>query len=132
MNSPTQHRSWISGICGRAAGARPLALAVLFGLAVLAATPGEAQNFTTFEAPGAGTGASQGTISFSINTAGAVAGMYYDANYVYHGFVRAAKGEITAFKALGSGTGAHQGTVPISINTVGDITGTYYDASNAY
>jgi len=41
--------------------------------------------FRTFEAPGAGTGASQGTIPFSINTAGAVAGVYYDANNAYHG-----------------------------------------------
>src|ERR1017187_7728355 len=132
MNSPTQHRSWISGICGRAAGARPLALAVLFGLAVLAATPGEAQNFTTFEAPGAGTGGSQGTISFSINTAGAVAGMYYDASNAYHGFVRAATGTITTFEAPGAGTGAYQGTVSLGINPAGVIAGTYVDANYVY
>jgi hypothetical protein len=43
---------------------------------------------TTFEAPGAGAGAMQGTVCFSINSAGAIAGTYIDANYVYHGFVR--------------------------------------------
>jgi hypothetical protein len=42
---------------------------------------------TTFEAPGAGKGMMQGTVSFSINPAGAVAGTYIDSSYVYHGFV---------------------------------------------
>jgi hypothetical protein len=41
-----------------------------------------------FKAPGAGTGAAQGTVSFSINTAGDIAGTYLDTHYVYHGFVR--------------------------------------------
>jgi hypothetical protein len=41
-----------------------------------------------FKAPGGGTGAAQGTVSFSINTAGDIAGTYLDASYVYHGFVR--------------------------------------------
>jgi hypothetical protein len=43
---------------------------------------------TTFKAPGAGTGAAQGTVSLSINTAGDIAGTYLDTRYVYHGFVR--------------------------------------------
>ncbi|MGA9688201.1 MAG: hypothetical protein WBQ81_15700, partial [Candidatus Sulfotelmatobacter sp.] len=70
---------------------------VIFSVAAIwgaAALPALAQSFpseptfTTFEAPGAGTGAAQGTVPFSINTAGAIAGMYYDANNAYHGFVR--------------------------------------------
>jgi hypothetical protein len=94
--------------------------------------PSSEPTFSTFEAPGAGTGASQGTIPFSINTAGAVAGMYYDANNAYHGFVRAATGTITTFEAPGAGTGAAQGTVSFSINTAGDIAGTYLDPRYVY
>jgi probable HAF family extracellular repeat protein len=45
-------------------------------------------NVTTFDAPGAGTGAYQGTQSFGINQTGDVVGYYTDANKVYHGFVR--------------------------------------------
>src|ERR1700689_4108430 len=75
---------------------------------------GSEPSFTTFEAPGAGTGASQGTIPFSINTAGAVTGT------------------ITTFDAPGAGTGAAQGTVSFSINSAGDIAGTYVDASYVY
>ena len=74
----------------------------------------------------------QGTVPFSINTAGAIAGMYYDANNAYHGFVRAATGTITTFEAPGAGTGAAQGTVSFSINTAGDIAGTYVDARYVY
>ena len=84
------------------------------------------------EAPGAGTSEGQGTVPFSINTAGAIAGMYYDANNAYHGFVRAATGTITTFEAPGAGTGAAQGTVSFSINTAGDIAGTYVDARYVY
>ena len=94
--------------------------------------PGSEPTFTTFEAPGAGTGASQGTIPFSINTAGATAGMYYDASNAYHGFVRAVTGTITTFEAPGAGTGAAQGTVSFSINPAGEVTGFYVNASNVY
>jgi hypothetical protein len=51
-------------------------------------SPGSEPSFTTFEAPGSGTGASQGTIPFSISTAGDITGTCLDASYVYHGFVR--------------------------------------------
>jgi hypothetical protein len=94
--------------------------------------PARAFTFTTFEAPGSGTGAQQGTVPFSINAAGSVAGTYYDASNAYHGFVRDATGTMTTFEAPGSGTGASQGTFPFSINTPGEITGPYVDASNAY
>jgi predicted membrane protein len=103
---------------------------------------------TTFSAPGAGTtphGGNYGTAgtgSFSINTAGIIAGTYTDANFVAHGFVRAANGTITAFDAPGAGNNAllakligmatsfpSQGTGAFTINAVGKITGTYLDAS---
>jgi hypothetical protein len=66
--------------------------------------------FTTFDAPGAGTGAYQGTFAISINPAGAITGYYTDASNVDHGFLRARDGTITTFEAPGSGTGAYQGT----------------------
>ena len=54
-----------------------LCLCLLFAVATSAqqqeitrSGPGSQPTFTTFEAPGAGRGASQGTIPFSINTAG--------------------------------------------------------------
>jgi hypothetical protein len=93
--------------------------------------PSSEPTFSTFEAPGAGPGAGQGTIPFGINTSGAVAGMYYDANNAYHGFMRAATGTMTTFEAPGAGTGAHQGTIPFSINTTLVIAGTYLDSSAA-
>jgi hypothetical protein len=124
MNSATQHRSFTLGICGRAAGACALALAVLLGLAIVAAPLAQAQTITTFEAPGAGTGANQGTIGVYINTAGVISGYYGDASNVYHGFVRASNGMITTFEAPGAGTGASQGTDGIGINTAGPSRGT--------
>ena len=73
----------------------------------------------------------RGTVPISINT-GVIAGMYWDASCVYHGFVRAANGTITAFSAPGAGTGGTQGTAAISINAAGVVTGAYTDASNGY
>jgi predicted membrane protein len=100
---------------------------------------------TTFDAPGAGADLwlallmkkrnaipTQGTGSFSINSAGAIAGVYADSSEVLHGFVRAAKGTITAFSDPGAGTGMLQGTVGASINTSGQITGTYLDANSVF
>jgi hypothetical protein len=43
---------------------------------------------TTFDAPGAGTGAGQGTTANSNNPEGAITGYYIDASNVIHGFVR--------------------------------------------
>jgi hypothetical protein len=44
-------------------------------------------HFTTFDAPGSGTGQFQGTHSQAINPAGAITG-YYIASFVNHGFLR--------------------------------------------
>ena len=43
---------------------------------------------TTFDAPGAGTNSPQGTVSYSINSAGVIAGFYQDGNGVSHGLLR--------------------------------------------
>ncbi|HUD25694.1 MAG TPA: hypothetical protein VMQ45_08420 [Burkholderiaceae bacterium] len=43
---------------------------------------------STFDAPGAGTGASQGTFPLGINSKGTITGYYVDAKNVGHGFLR--------------------------------------------
>ncbi len=128
MNNPMHDRNWIRGLQGRMAGGA-LALAILLGSAT---SPAKAQTFTTFDVPGAGTGALQGTVGVSINTAGTIAGVYIATGNVAHGFVRAADGTITPFDAPGAGTGNKQGTFPLSINTAGTIAGYYADSSNRY
>src|SRR4029077_13449129 len=109
MHGRKLNRSRIPGIRGRAGGAA-LALAIMLALAVLPTGSAQAQTFTTFDSPGAGTGPFQGTAGLAINTAEDIAGAYVDANSVYHGFVRLANGTITTFSALGAGKGALQGT----------------------
>ncbi len=87
---------------------------------------------TPFDAPGAattGTAIVEGTIGFSINTNGDIAGTYLDANNVIHGFVRAADGTITTIDDRYAGTGALQGTASFSINDLGEITGVYADTN---
>ena len=88
---------------------------------------------TTFDVPGAGTGAFQGTLVFgpsgAISAAGTILGNYIDASYAVHGFVRAPNGAITSFDAPGAGTGPGQGTFPASFNPAGAIVGSYVDAS---
>ena len=103
--------------------------------AVLSGTP----NCTAFDPQGAGTSATQGTISLSVNSDGDVAGFYIDANKTDHGFIRtAATGAITApIDAPGAGTGSggkvsFQGTVVTSIDAAGDVAGVYADSSGVY
>jgi len=90
---------------------------------------------TVFDAPGAGTGAGQGTFSaFSpllINPHGAITGYYTDSAFVAHGFLRDENGVITTFDAPGAGTGAFQGTQSFAISPGGEITGFYFDGTNA-
>src|SRR5207302_114184 len=85
---------------------------------------------TTFDAPGAGTAAGQGTFGFGINPAGMIAGIDQDASNVYHGFLRARDGTFTTFDAPGSGTGPFQGTIAFGLNLAGVIAAYYADASN--
>ena len=74
---------------------------------------------TTFDAPGAGTGASQGTYVGSINPKGEITSFFVDANNVYHGYLRTREGVITTIDAPGAGTGATQGTQAENINSIG-------------
>jgi hypothetical protein len=106
-----------------------LCLCLLF----IVATPAWPQaTFTTIDVPGAGTGVLEGTIGFSINANGDIAGIYLVGGNVAHGFLRAADGTITKFDAPNAGTGRNQGTFPFSINSGGDIAGMYFDTNNVY
>ena len=85
-------------------------------------------------AGGAGTGPYPGTLASFINPAGAVAGLYTDANYAAHGFVRAPDGKIATFDAPDAGTASSQGTYVETpsggINPAGTITGYSVDTNN--
>jgi hypothetical protein len=98
-------------------------------------------SFTTFEAPGAGTGPNQGTgcpgCFDGLNQFGAIAGIFTDTNNVYHGFLRTQDGNFTSLNAPGAGNGSGQGTgcpsdCPVSLNNKGVLTGVYIDENNGY
>lgn len=119
--------------------------ALCFGTCALAivivASAGEpAARFITFDAPGAGTGAFQGTGCFAVtdcsvvlNNWGALTGYYLDANNVFHGFVRSPEGRFTSFDSPGADKTPNDfnGTLPNAINDLGAITGAYYDVNGA-
>ena len=86
--------------------------------------------FITFDAPGAGTGAFQGTLPQDNNPPGATTGYYFDSGQAPHGFLRARDATITTFDVPGSGRGPYQGTGAISVTPAGVITGFYQDSSN--
>jgi hypothetical protein len=94
----------------------------------------EPGSIITFDVPGAGTGAQQGTFAVDINAFGVAIGYFIDANTVFHGFVRYPNGRVVIIDAPGAGMvpGANQGTVAYSINIEGTITGEYQDTNNVY
>jgi hypothetical protein len=79
---------------------------------------------TTFDAPGAGTGANQGTLAYGVSPA--IPGVYYDGNNVLHGFVRSEAGDFTTIDVPGA-----IGTNVQNINLRGAIDGDYYDTNGA-
>jgi hypothetical protein len=85
---------------------------------------------TTFDAPDAGTQSYQGTGCFSdcpvsLNDWGAIAGIYIDENYVFHGYLRSPDGNIVTIDPVGS-----TGTLPYGINDWGVVAGYYNDGNN--
>src|ERR1044072_7658212 len=84
------------------------AATILVALAI--SIPLSAQTITTFDAPGAGTGAFQGTVATNINPSGTIIGFSRDADNARHGFIRSRDGSFTIFDAPGAGTGPGQGT----------------------
>jgi hypothetical protein len=87
-------------------------------------------SFTTYDVPGAGTGAGQGTLPESNNTVGVITGNSIDGNFVNHGFLVDQQGSISVFDVPGTGTGAGQGTIPLGNNDPGTIVGQYIDGGN--
>src|SRR5260370_18296786 len=106
--------------------------ATLGAFALGAAEGGHAGLFTTFDVPGAGLGAQQGTYSLSINPAGVLTGQYLDLNNVFQGYRRTVDGTITAIDVLGAGAAAGQGSNPHSISPSGEIAGYYADPGGRY
>jgi hypothetical protein len=92
---------------------------------------GAASTFTTFNAPGAGKAANQGTITFAINVFGVITGYFIDANNVAHGFVTTAPFKhFTILNEPDAGKGAGQGTFAGNIKPEGgEIAGSYVDSS---
>ena len=90
--------------------------------------------FTTFDAPGAGTkrGSGFGTFPTSINDGGTIAGYYIDANDITHGFMRSPEGEFTTIDAPGANShaGSDEGTAVRRINAAGAIAGVYADGNS--
>ena len=105
------------------------AATILIALAM--SMPMSAQTITTFDAPGGGTGAFQGTYATNIGPSGTIIGFSRDANDVRHGFVRSQDGSFTIFDAPGAGTAAFQGTRAYAINPSGTMTGFFIDSVNA-
>ena len=98
----------------------PVAI-ILVALAI--SIPLSAQTITTFDAPGAGTGALQGTRALAINPSGTITGFYCDA-VGCHGFLRVPDGTITSLDPPGSVF-----SEALAINSRGVVTGAFYDAS---
>jgi hypothetical protein len=76
--------------------------------------------FTTFDSPA-------GTIIHptGINNDGVIVGVYIDANFASHGFVRSSSGTLTTYDAPNAGVGRLEGTTISAINNVGTIAGSY-------
>ena len=64
---------------------------------------------TTFDVPGGGTGAFQGTYTAGINLGGTVPGWVTDSDSVTHGFVRSPSGNLTTFDVTGAAQGPARG-----------------------
>src|SRR5437773_5842423 len=60
-------------------------------------TPLSAQTITTFDAPGAGTGAFQGTYATNIGPSGTIIGFCREATDVRHGFIRSQDDSLTIY-----------------------------------
>jgi hypothetical protein len=107
------------------------------GLGLFVNASGTTTIITKFDAPGAGTGAGQGTFANGMNDSGAITGFIRDPNAARHAFLRAADGTFTIFDDPAAGTcstscgtiGNGQGTRAYAINSSGEIVGFYTDNS---
>jgi hypothetical protein len=81
-----------------------IVMLAFFTCFALAAWPQAQPQIITFDAPGAGTGAGQGTYDFPVTPTGIILGYYVDANGVYHSYFRSPNNTFTTFDAPGAGT----------------------------
>ena len=119
----TRNRRWMLG----------LALQFCLSALVWSQTRGgssASKSIVTFDAPGAGASAGQGTTPQSINDAGEITGYFKDSTSVLHGFVRHKNGAFTTFEAPGASKKATLGTFPQSINDQGGVVGYYFTDPN--
>jgi len=87
----------------------------------------------TFDVPGAGMSAGQGTMPIGIVQGDWISGTYVDGNNVFHGFLRTPWGMFIKFDAPGAGTNPYQGTQEVhGMNRSLEIVGTYTDTNNTY
>lgn len=85
---------------------------------------GEHSKIVTFSAPGAGTGAGQGTYAIGVNAEGSIVGYYIDENGGNHGFLRSRDGHFTTLDPAGSTF-----TRSPALNDEGFVAGFYKDAT---
>jgi probable HAF family extracellular repeat protein len=86
-----------------------------------------AHRITTFDPPGAGTGAGQGTFAQQNLNSGVIVGYYVDANNVSHGFIRSPHGKYTIIDVPGAA-----GTLAFGINDEGTVVGWGFEANGVY
>jgi hypothetical protein len=102
-----------------------LCLAVcMLGLSLSASADDHKGKIITFDAPGAGTEAGQGTFAQYINDPGLIAGYFVDSSGLSHGFLWYPNGKFTSFDAPHA-TGGTLGVIP---NNAGEIAGIYFDS----
>jgi hypothetical protein len=109
----------------------PLIAVAMFAILTIT-VQASAQKFIVYEAPGAGTGAGQGTIGFAPGAPGTIIGYYFDADSVSHGMLWHGEDNFTTFEAPGAGNSANQGTFIWGGNIEGTTTGSYIDPDGAY
>ena len=103
---------------------------ILVALAI--SIPLSAQTITTFDAPGAGTGAFQGTYGLNINPSGTIIGFSRDANNVRHGFIRSTDGSFHHLRRAGCGHSNFPGDAGLcDITRVGPLRDIFIDSANA-
>ena len=100
---------------------RPKLLAGATCLLLTTICSSQAATFITFDVPSA----VNGTTPTAINPRGTIAGFYIDANFVFHGFVRAPNCTFATFDPPN-----FVQTNPVAINPMGTITGWFVDATS--
>jgi hypothetical protein len=94
-----------------------------FEVTILSLGLSRAQNIITFDAPGAGTGAGQGTLAQGIiPPTGETFGYFVYPSGAAHGFLRTGNGTFAMFSAPEAGTNSGQGTFASSLNPARTIT----------